>query len=114
MNFPWFDVRAAQQTAYIKKAPRRAPELLCFWLCRFSDRDGLARITHLEACEAAHGDVLAELTDLRRNQLSDRNGLVLDERLLEQADFLVKLFHLAVDHLLGDVLRLTAGNRLRE
>src|SRR5262245_40512557 len=70
-----------------KKAPRRAPELLSFLLCRLGDGDGLARVTHLEARKAPHSDVLAELADPRRDQLANRDGLVLDKRLLEQADF---------------------------
>src|SRR5579871_5452481 len=86
-----------------KKAPRRAPELLSFLLCRLGDGDGLARVTHLEPRKAPHGDVLTELADLRGDQLADRDGLVLDERLFEQANFLVELLHLAGDHLLGNV-----------
>src|SRR5215469_247656 len=97
-----------------KKAPRRAPELLSFLLRWLGDGDGLARVTHLEARKAPHSDVLAELADLRRDQLPYRDGLVLDKRLLEQADFLIELLHLARDHLLGDMSRLAAGDRLRK
>ena len=40
--------------------------------------------------------------------------MVFDERLLEQAHFLVELLHLARNHFLGDVRGLAAGNGLRE
>ena len=67
-------------------------------------------LANLKAREAAHGDVLAQLADFGRYQLADADGLIFDERLLEQADFLVELFHLTGDHLLGDVLWLAAGH----
>src|SRR5271157_6541187 len=44
---------------------------------------------HLEAGEAAHGDIFAQLADLLSDQLLDADGLVLDEGLLQQADLLV-------------------------
>src|ERR1039457_1125565 len=97
-----------------KKAPRRAPGLFAFRLCRLRDGDGLACVSHLEAGKAAHGDILAQFADFGRNQLRDRDGLVLVEGLLEQAHFFVELLHLAIHHLLGDVGGLSAGNRLRE
>src|SRR5579872_895934 len=97
-----------------KSAPKGAFRLFSLWLCRLGDRDSLARVAHLEAREAAHSDVLAEFADLRRDELPDRDSLVLDERLLEQADFLIELLHLAIDHLLGNVSRLATGNRLRD
>ena len=73
------------------------------WLSRLGNGDGLARIAYFESGKAADGDVLTQLADLGGDQLRDRDGLVFDEGLLEQAHFLVELFHLAGDHLLRDV-----------
>src|ERR1700679_1119204 len=97
-----------------KRAPIGRSELLGFLFCRFGDRDSLARIANLKARAAPHADVLAQLADLRRNQLRDRDSLVLDERLLQQANFLVELFHLSRHHLLRNVLRLTGSDSLRD
>src|SRR5512146_1128586 len=69
----------------------------------FADGDGFADVADLEAGEAADGDVLAELADYAGDELLDGDRLFLDERLLVQADFLVKLRHLAFEHLLDDV-----------
>src|SRR5579863_4838382 len=60
---------------------------------RFRDRHGLSRIADLEARKAAYADVFPQLANFRRNELRNRHGLVLDERLLQQADFLVELLH---------------------
>ena len=69
---------------------RAAPDSLGF-LFRFGDGNGLACVADLEAREATDRDVLAQLTDLGCDELSDADGLVLDERLFEQTDFLVEL-----------------------
>ena len=72
-----------------------------------------SRRADLEAGEAAHGDVLAQLADLLRDQFLDRDGLILDEGLLQQANLLVELRHLAVDDLLDHRCRLAGGGSLR-
>src|SRR5579863_93173 len=68
---------------------------------------------HFEAGEAANGDVLAKFTNLLSNELLDRDGLLLDEGLLQQAHLLVELRHLAFDDLLDHIGRLAGGGRLR-
>src|SRR5882757_2092088 len=68
--------------------------------------DGPVGVAYLEAGEAAHGDVLAELADLLRDELRDGHGLLLDEGLIEQADLFVELAHLAFDDLLDHRRRL--------
>src|ERR1700722_2434713 len=95
-----------------KKGAHWAPELFAFRLCRLGHGDGLARVANFEARETPHRDVLAQLADLGRNELRDRDGLVLNEGLLQQANLFVELFHLAGDHLLRDIRRLAAGNGL--
>src|SRR5580698_11125801 len=66
---------------------------LCLRLvgCDLGLRDGPVRIADFEAGKTADSDVLAQLADFLRNQVLDRNGLFLDERLFKQADFLVEL-----------------------
>src|ERR1700747_3773210 len=76
---------------------------------RIGERHGHTRLAHLEAGETAYGDILSQLADLRCDQLADADGLVLDEGLLEQADFLVELFHLAGHNLFRNVRRVPAG-----
>src|ERR1700679_580032 len=71
------------------------------------------RIAHLEPRKAAHAQVLTQLADLLRNQVLDGEGLVLDERLVEQANFFVKLAHLAFHNLLDHRRRLPGGRSLR-
>src|ERR1700758_223731 len=84
-----------------KRAPakkgRRSALCLLRLLFRLADRDGLARLTHLEPGETPHRDVLAQLAYLGRNQLRDRDRLILDKRLLVKADFFVELAHLTFD-----------------
>src|SRR5580698_3994277 len=99
----------------IKKA-RHMPGLFkftnsdCLRLRLFSGRLGLrngpVRIANLEAGKAADGDILTQLADLLRDQVLDRNRLLLDKRLIQQADFLVELAHLAFDDLLDHRSRL--------
>ena len=89
-----------------RSAGRLSSRELLGFLFRLSDGDGLAGIADLEAGEAAHRDVLAQLADLGGDQLRDADRLVLDEGLLQQADLLVELGHLAFDDLLHDVRRL--------
>ena len=90
-----FLVTGRMPIAYTRASPEtrnRAPKLpLLRFLFRLGDGDGLARLAHLEAREAADRDVLAQLADLGGDQLADADGLVLDEGLLEQADFFVEL-----------------------
>src|SRR3954452_11112469 len=105
-----------------EKAGAFAPAFFCFWfekrllgffvLARLRDGDGLADVTDLEAREALHGDVLAQLADLRGDELADGDGLFLDEGLLVKADLLVELAHLALDDLLDHVRRLAGLERL--
>ena len=59
----------------------QASELLGF-LFRLGDGDSLACVAHLEASEAAHRDILAQLADFGRNKLCDTDRLILDEGLL--------------------------------
>ena len=59
----------------------------------------------LKRAKRRTADVLAELADLGRDQLLDGLRLLLDERLLEQADLLVELAHLAFEHLLDHCWR---------
>src|ERR1019366_3782879 len=68
---------------------------------------------HLEAGKAADGNVFAQLAHLLPNQLLDADGLVLDKGLLQQADLLVKLGHLAFNDLFDYGRRLARGSRLR-
>src|SRR5436305_15246188 len=82
----------------------------CRWL---GDSDGLAAFAYFEPGEAAHADVLTQLADFRRDELAHRDGLVLDERLVQQADFLVELSHLAFHDLLHDCGRLAGSSGLR-
>src|SRR5271169_475022 len=79
-----------------KGAPAGRPELFAFRLCRLRNSNSLAHVTHLEAGKPPYCDVLAQLADLGGDQLRDRNGLVLDEGLLQQADFFIELLHLTV------------------
>ena len=62
-------------------------------------RDRPGGVADLEAREAAHGDILTQLADLLRNHVTNGDGLFLDERLLQEADLLVELRHLAFDDL---------------
>src|SRR5579862_9302789 len=80
---------------------------------RLADGDCLGHVTHLEAGEALHRDVLAQLADHRGDQLRHRHGLVLDEGLLVEADLLVEFAHLALDDLLDHRSRLAGLRRLR-
>src|SRR5579864_1630505 len=98
----------------LKKGTFRCPLKSLSLLFRLRDGDGLASVADLKSCESPDGNVLAQLADLRRDELRNRNSLVLDEGLLVQADFLVELFHLASNHLLGDIRGLAAGHGLRE
>src|SRR5258708_7216054 len=100
---------------HAKKGAHRAPfELFAFRLRRLRDRDGLAHVTHLEARKSSHRDVLAQLADLGRDELRDRDGLVLDEGLRQQANLFIELFHLAGNHLLCNVRGFPAGDRLSQ
>ena len=64
-----------------KRAPFGALELLRL-LFRLRDGDSFARVPDFESRKAADGNVLAQLADLGCDQLGNRDGLVLDERLL--------------------------------
>src|SRR5258708_28579364 len=77
---------------------------------RLGGRNSLTRIAHLKARKAPHADILTELANLRRDELRNRHGRVLDERLLQQANLLVELFHHASDHFLGNMLWLARGD----
>src|SRR5579859_265691 len=61
------------------------------FLLQLGDGDSLAHIAHLEAGKAPHGDVLAQLADLARDQLVDADARLFHERLVQQADLLVEL-----------------------
>src|ERR1035437_5266426 len=75
--------------------------------------DGPVGRAHLEARKAPHGNDLAQLAYLLRDQLLDADGLVLDEGLLQQANLLVELGHLAIYDLLYHRGRLAGGGGLR-
>src|SRR6266849_8594748 len=77
---------------------------------RAGDR-GAAGLADLEADEAAHGDVFADLGDHVADELANRNRLVLNEVLLVEAGLLVKLFHLPVDNFFDDLLGLRSEER---
>src|ERR1700733_5486395 len=81
--------------------------------CCLDGGDGPVGVAYLEAGEAAHGDVLAELADLLRDELRNAHGLLLDEGLIEQADLFVELAHLAFDDLLDHGRGLAGGGGLR-
>src|ERR1700677_4053186 len=70
------------------------------------------RIAYLEAGEAAYAEVLAQLADLLRNQVLDGKRLILDKGLIEQANFFIKLAHLAFNDLIDYLGRLTRGRSL--
>src|SRR5580658_4718640 len=72
--------------------------------------DGIA---DLEAGKAAHAEVLTQFADLLRDQVLDGKGLILDEGLVEQANFFVKLAHLAFHDLFDYLGRLTRSRSLR-
>src|SRR3984957_19633150 len=81
--------------------------------CCLDGGDGPVGVAYLEAGEAAHRDVLAELADLLRDELRNAHGLLLDEGLIEQADLFVELAHLAFDDLLDHGRGLAGGSGLR-
>src|SRR5216684_1859506 len=90
-------------------APPCHLEVSLFRFCilrRLADGYGLANVTHLEAGKAADGDVLPQLAHLAGNELADGDPRLLHKRLIEQADFFVKLRHLAFHNLLHHVGRL--------
>src|ERR1017187_6886373 len=69
-----------------------------FWLIRSSVAD-------LETRKTGHRDVLAELRDLRLDELFDGDGVVFHERLIVQADLFVELRHAAFHDFGRDVCR---------
>src|SRR3954469_12497550 len=81
--------------------------------CWFRDGDSLSAFAYLEPGEAADADVLTQLADFRRDQLAHGDGLVLNERLVQQADLFVELCHLAFHYLLDDRRGLASGSGLR-
>src|SRR6266498_287327 len=101
------------QSKTTKEGHLSVPFHLLSLLFLLRDGDGLAGVADLESRKSPDGNVLAQFADLGRDQLRDRNSLVLDEGLLVEADLLVELGHLAFDHLLGNVCGLAAGDCLR-
>src|ERR1700757_1708968 len=79
------DTRNLKPETFLLSHRRRGLATLII-LLRSGGSHGHPRLADLEAGEAAHGDVLAQLADLAGDELRDRDGLVLNERLLEQAD----------------------------
>src|SRR5215472_16820562 len=73
---------------------RRAPASLAF-LFGLGYGDGLADFTYLKAGKAPHRDVLSQFADFGRDQLRNRKRLVLNERLLVEANLFVEFAHLA-------------------
>src|SRR6516225_3095382 len=59
----------------------------------------LDSLAHLEAREASHRDLLADFSDLIGDQILDLLLVVVDPRLIDQAEGLVELFQLAGDDL---------------
>src|SRR5712692_1342053 len=95
----------------VRKSPEE--ELRRYRLVRGRAGDrGAASLADLEADEAAHSDVFADLGDHVADELANRNRLVLDEVLLVETGLLVKLFHLPVDNFLDDFLWLAGGASL--
>src|SRR5205085_5048910 len=74
--------------------------------------DGPVWRANFETGEAPDRDVLAELRHLRGDDLRDGMGLLLDEGLVEEAELLVELTELALEHLLDDVRRLAGCSGL--
>src|SRR6478736_3115 len=82
---------------------------IAYLLSRFRGlglRYGPVGCTHLEARKAPHGDILAEFANFLRDQFLDADSLVLDKRLLKQANLFIELCHLALEHFLDDIRRL--------
>src|SRR6185437_1888319 len=77
-------------------------------------RDRRPHLANLEAREAAHRDVLAQLANLGGNKLADADGLVADKRLLHETNFFVKLAHLAFHDLFHDLGRLAGRSSLSD
>jgi hypothetical protein len=99
-------LHCAGDDSCLSTAPRRAPvsaavsalpsALKSFTIRRLGLGHGPIRRAHLEAREAPHRDVLAQLGHLGRHNLRDGLRLVLDERLVQQAELLVELAQLAL------------------
>jgi hypothetical protein len=71
-------------------------------------------VADFEAREPRDRDVLAQLGDLRLDQLIDGDGVVFHEGLLVQADLFVKLRHAAFHDLVGHLLRLAFVDGARQ
>jgi hypothetical protein len=93
--------------------PRVAPASCAHLTGRFGDSDRLASLTHFEARKPANRNIFAQLTDLSGDELTNADGLVADEGLLEQANFFVELAHLAFNNLLDHLWRFPGGGSLR-
>jgi hypothetical protein len=71
---------------------------------------GLSRVAHLETRKTRDRDVLTQLADQARHNLTHGHSVVFDKRLLEEADFFVVFSHPAFDNLVEDFLRFTFGS----
>src|SRR5258706_4711902 len=91
---------------------RPKASLLFFRFHRGSEGHCSIGIAHFEAGEAAHADILTQLADLGGDKLRDGSGLVLDERLFTETNFLVDLRHLAFHNLLDHIRRLAGSSCL--
>src|SRR5436190_7331672 len=68
-------------------------------------------IAHLEAHEARDHDILTQFRDLGLDQLIDSERVLLDKRLVVQADFLVELAQPPLNDLVDDLLGFAFGQR---
>src|SRR5882762_2237704 len=127
-NYPrprTFGVRE-QVPAFEKKAPRFGRDARDLFQMAFKLRfdwrghrghfgpgRSAADFSDLEPHEAPDRNIFAQLDNGLGDHLADGHAFVLDEVLLVEAVFFVKLFHLAVDDFLDDRFRLARGQRLR-
>src|SRR5258708_16049677 len=100
--------RAAQK----RRLKSESKSLLGFLFLWLGDGDGFAHITHFEAGEAAHEDVLPQFADLAGDQLVDRDARLFHEGLIEPSDFFLELLHLPFPPLLHPFARLPRGPSL--
>src|SRR5207245_11705001 len=99
-------IRANKRSAV---APLR---LLGFPFTRLGDPHRLAHVPHFETCETAYREVLAQLANSGRDELRNADRLIFNEGLLVQANFFIKLAHLAFNNLLDHLWGLASGGSL--
>src|SRR5581483_2846762 len=87
---------------------RRSLRLWSGLLGRFLD---YGHVANLETHEARNRDILAQLGDLRLNEIGDGGGVLANERLLVEADLFVILVQPSLDDLVHHLLRLAFTQR---